>query len=438
MKDKSAPRGFLQKAVVLLTRWPFYDLFRRIIRIVGPLYFLHGVSALELAFDSSSAWDPVRPRKFFSLPLLGHVLEVRTSNSKDHLEYRDLAIECRGHDLYSPMYGSASLLYDLWEIMLCGDPLLVFGKSPEHVSLMICNLVRLFSQSSTLAYVGDFRPYITLQCKYAQRIVDGDVSSDDCPLILGVTNPFFLKALGKRWENVLILGQDDVLRGESLKANVLRIAEDASVSDYVPKLGRSNRRRSFLMRRRESLVLLRREMLRELRTPTRLSVSDASVTIVDASAVENTTLLLHEFSRLSDEFLAPFERRIRDAVRKSDISALFIDVMCGNDDDKRREVDTVSDLGIASHRAKLYRNFIRGPNFRAWVSPRLCLARRRILVGTCPASVSWSKVKRSEALDRIEAMIAEEHAKPKSSRDLALLRALTSHRGGLASEDPVS
>ena len=47
-----------------------------------------------------------------SLPLLGHVLEVRTSNSKDHPEYRDLAIECRGHDLYSPMYGSASLLYD--------------------------------------------------------------------------------------------------------------------------------------------------------------------------------------------------------------------------------------------------------------------------------------------------------------------------------------
>ena len=74
-KDDTLPRGFfqvrpwysnscqglvtvshVQKSVVLLTHRPYVGLYKRVIRLVGPLYFDMGKTALEAAYTNIASW----------------------------------------------------------------------------------------------------------------------------------------------------------------------------------------------------------------------------------------------------------------------------------------------------------------------------------------------------------------------------------------------
>ena len=47
VRDAKIHRGFYQKAVVILTQLPFYNLYSHVIDLIAPEYFTKGEAALE-------------------------------------------------------------------------------------------------------------------------------------------------------------------------------------------------------------------------------------------------------------------------------------------------------------------------------------------------------------------------------------------------------
>ena len=76
-RDPSVRRGYVQKAVVVVTPAPFTGLFHRVARILGPLYFEYGETILESAYRNMSMWPAPKSGLSFDLPLVGHILHFR-------------------------------------------------------------------------------------------------------------------------------------------------------------------------------------------------------------------------------------------------------------------------------------------------------------------------------------------------------------------------
>jgi hypothetical protein len=49
-------RGYLQKSVVLLSKYPFIKLFKQVVAVVGPLFFQYGSALLESSFQNILGW----------------------------------------------------------------------------------------------------------------------------------------------------------------------------------------------------------------------------------------------------------------------------------------------------------------------------------------------------------------------------------------------
>mmetsp|Transcript_15317 Transcript_15317/g.20208 ORF Transcript_15317/g.20208 Transcript_15317/m.20208 type:complete len:872 (-) Transcript_15317:256-2871(-) len=110
--------------------------------------------------------------------------------------------------LYSLFGPLVNQLWTLWELTLTAQPLVVFAPNAAACSSMILGLVSL---TSPVWYSGDFRPYFTafdpdyndIVLKHDQLVDEGLVESFPS-MILGVTNPYFLKTLSK-WPNAIVL-----------------------------------------------------------------------------------------------------------------------------------------------------------------------------------------------------------------------------------------
>lgn len=97
---------------------------------------------------------------------------------------------------------------NLWELVLLGEPLLILADLPSSTSDAVLALISLISP---LTYFGDYRPYFTIfdpDFKKYSRCCEVKTLP---PCIIGVTNPFFLKAYTK-WPNVLNFGEGTKLR----------------------------------------------------------------------------------------------------------------------------------------------------------------------------------------------------------------------------------
>ena len=97
-------------------------------------------------------------------------------------------------------------LWYLWELTLTGAPLLVLTRSPASSSSAVLALLSLISP---IEYRGDYRPYFTIYSadfKHYSQLCEVDPSSLPA-VLLGVTNPFFLKCCEK-WPNILIMGDE--------------------------------------------------------------------------------------------------------------------------------------------------------------------------------------------------------------------------------------
>ncbi|RLN84993.1 hypothetical protein BBJ28_00003095 [Nothophytophthora sp. Chile5] len=55
-KDASRTRGYFQKALVLVSAKPYVDLYDRVLRVIGPLFFTAGPQALDAVYNNINAW----------------------------------------------------------------------------------------------------------------------------------------------------------------------------------------------------------------------------------------------------------------------------------------------------------------------------------------------------------------------------------------------
>lgn len=255
--DSTISRGYFQKSIVIVSPFPFVELFERAIAVIGPMFFeFNGsLTVLETAVNNMSKWpepldcmsgnlvsptlDKFDPKKVATsglksheLPLLGSVLKfcfdraiesplaklaLPDGRASKRLKLRiDMERELRGSlkkidlfgsfkhvNLYRRFRGVVGNLWYLWEIALTGQPLMIFGPNAVACTRAVFGVLSLISP---IPYRGDFRPYFTVFDPDFKHFEDMYDHNSLPSVILGITNPFLLKRF-ENFPNILILAE---------------------------------------------------------------------------------------------------------------------------------------------------------------------------------------------------------------------------------------
>ncbi|CAM9809042.1 unnamed protein product, partial [Scytosiphon promiscuus] len=73
-RNEGCARGMFQKSVVVVSRYPYVNLFERLVKVIGPLYFTHGPAVLEAVYASVEEWPAPCPGSLCPLPFLGETV----------------------------------------------------------------------------------------------------------------------------------------------------------------------------------------------------------------------------------------------------------------------------------------------------------------------------------------------------------------------------
>ncbi|CAG8442651.1 2340_t:CDS:10 [Diversispora eburnea] len=182
----------------------------RRVSILGPSYFEVGKPMLEAACHDIASWKSPSPGKYFELPFLRHVIQVEIPQSNkpqlletcpfDMLNYRpDLQIlaSLPPTPMFSHFKDIIKDLWLCWELMLLGDPIVLIAPDPKICSEAVLELMDIINP---IPYCGDYRPYFTIQDPDFKSFVTKNRPPSN--IIIGVTNPFFTKAL-QHWPNII-------------------------------------------------------------------------------------------------------------------------------------------------------------------------------------------------------------------------------------------
>jgi Stabilization of polarity axis len=104
-------------------------------------------------------------------------------------------------DIFKSLHKVLSHINVLWELVLTGEPIVVLGNTPTECASMVQSIQSLISP---LTFNSEVRPYFTIhdsEFKEFTQQAQGPPS-----IILGVTNPFFVKTL-QHWPHILRLGK---------------------------------------------------------------------------------------------------------------------------------------------------------------------------------------------------------------------------------------
>ncbi|KAG0322238.1 Protein dennd6a [Podila horticola] len=235
-QDPSIRRGYFQKSVVLLSQHPFIGLFSKMVSVLGPAYFEVGKPMLETAFHNIASWRQPATEGLMELPFMGTLYQVQIA--KPHqpqlLETAPFDIATFQPDTHIlssvPMNGGLykhfqDLVPDLWlcwELMTLAEPLMLIGTSPEVCSESVASLVDLINP---IPYCGDYRPYFTIQDTDFKSFCNK--SSPPSSIVLGVTNPFFVKTL-EHWPHIIKIGKPINRRPNNKLLNDGTIGKSAS------------------------------------------------------------------------------------------------------------------------------------------------------------------------------------------------------------------
>jgi hypothetical protein len=244
-KDPSISRGYLQKSVVLVSPYPHISLFKKVVSIVGPVYFEKGEIALEASLRNISAWPPLSKNKTLDLPFMGHILTFSGNNSRlPRSAAPENSIDIGPNSMHLSLYSTFSpiinKLWTLWELVLLCEPIIVVSNSPQRSSDTVLALVSLIYP---LNYSGDYRPYFTIHDPdYAvlsdilRPPIDGQEKNEksaqvERSYIIGVTNPIFKKEFD-HWPHMLILDDETVKVSSIRKAS--KNTTNVLISKYKP------------------------------------------------------------------------------------------------------------------------------------------------------------------------------------------------------------
>ncbi|CAB0008452.1 unnamed protein product [Nesidiocoris tenuis] len=207
VKDPSLPRGYFQKSVIVLSKYPFVNFFLTVCRMIAPEFFDNGSLSIEAAIHEIDHWPEPVTGEIVSLPLLGTVLQAQIPGDISLGNASILQSICSTavipcvhlNNLFSCFSNCIYHIQLLWELVLIGEPIVVMASSPETCSQMVHALVTMIMP---LIYCGEHRPYFTIHDTEFKEYTK--TTQPPPPIILGVTNPFFSKTL-QHWPHIIKL-----------------------------------------------------------------------------------------------------------------------------------------------------------------------------------------------------------------------------------------
>ncbi|CAG8473351.1 12061_t:CDS:2 [Funneliformis caledonium] len=213
-KDSRIRRGYFQKSLVILSQYPYVGLFSKMVSILGPTYFDVGKPMLEAACHDIASWKSPLPGNHFDLPFLGNVLQVEIPQPNkpqlletcpfDMANYRpetQILASLPPVTMFTHFRDMLKDLWLCWELMLFAEPIVLMAPDPKICSESVIELVDLINP---IPYCGDYRPYFTIQDSDFKSFVTKNKPPSN--IIIGVTNPFFTKAL-QHWPNIIRVGK---------------------------------------------------------------------------------------------------------------------------------------------------------------------------------------------------------------------------------------
>ncbi|XP_037086602.1 protein DENND6B-like [Pollicipes pollicipes] len=368
VKDRSLRRGYFQKSVVLLTRYPFVNLFSKVVGLLAPEYFDGDGDALAAACADIDRWpDPV-PGQTLGLLVRGHLFQVRLPAQQDRMltcaplpasparrpaAASTLVASVHEPDLFSalqPLLAHAQLL---WELVITAEPLVVMATTPAVCSHVVQALVSLVWP---LRYCGDYRPFFTIHDTDFKDLTQLGGSQAPPPVILGVTNPFFAKTL-QQWPHILRIGgpAGGRLAGTTQKN---KIRKGGSLKTVDSKPGLYTQYKPFLQRDKTIQGKLQRGQATE------------------RPQEAQSALLRRYLLELTQSFVLPLERYIATLMPLqrsiSPYKAAPVMRPFNPDDFCQRLGDSGPQLttGIKGDWVGLYRRFFRSTNFSHWFNER--------------------------------------------------------------------
>ncbi|XP_048465926.1 protein DENND6B [Rhincodon typus] len=253
VKDCTVKRGYFQKSLVLISQLPFVNLFHSLLQLIAPEYFEKLEPCLEAVCNEVDQWPAPLPGKTLSLPIMGVVIQVRIPSKKDKLGTSPLKQSNQEPEGCSPtldfgfqfLKETPAKTYDeikdgfinetfkmqnllpaplviptvheldlfgcfqsilihiqmLWELMLLGEPVIIMAASPKISSDLV---LALTSCIEPLRYCCDYRPYFTIHDAEFKEYTTRTQAPPN--VILGVTNPFFIKTF-QHWPHIIRIGE---------------------------------------------------------------------------------------------------------------------------------------------------------------------------------------------------------------------------------------
>ncbi|KAL1512261.1 hypothetical protein AB1Y20_005523 [Prymnesium parvum] len=223
-RDPSCKRGVSQMAVVLLTPLPLFRLFRLAVTRIADAYFAQqhagpgGGAVLREAHAQLACWatpratDPMLSLSAVALPLLGQQLTLQLVRARcgpacavpcAFLGPEEVYVAERSN--VDALCGLGSLVWTLWQLILCGESIVVLAPSPEQATELVLALTSLISP---LAFMSDFRPYLSVHAPEWDRYGSFGPPPGS-GVILGATNPVLARS-PPAWQSLLVLAEEPV------------------------------------------------------------------------------------------------------------------------------------------------------------------------------------------------------------------------------------
>ncbi|KAL6281552.1 hypothetical protein ACE6H2_018433 [Prunus campanulata] len=413
--DERLKRGGEQKSVVILSHSPYSSVFRPLLQIMGPLYFDIGRKALEHIAAYVSMWPSPVPGKLMELPIGNAALKVNlppahSLPSENGMLFEESASSMapflpnnqsvpqglfHDSDLFGIFRGLLLQLWVLWELLLIGEPMLIIAPTPPQCSEAVAGLVSLVAP---LLCSVDFRPYFTIHDPEFAHLNSLQEGGTFPPMILGVTNLFFLKSL-RNMPHVISVGSP------APNTNRLPLATRSSTGRIsgrpegfgfqqlsLKKFSPSNLLNAVKLRRDGPLCLMTEHKEAIWSTYSATTKPDTSILnrLIDAGmsprveesmSVVNNEILRRHFLELTTNFLAPFGPYFRTRT-PSEGSSPFVDpprLIPFNADEFLGSLSARGPGKFVSKRMRsnwldLYRRFLEGPNFTPWFQRRRAVA----------------------------------------------------------------
>jgi len=364
VKDSRIRRGYYQKSVILLTYLPLVDFFTSVTTLVARKFFETGDLSLEVVCHETERWPSPGPGEHLTLPLLGSLIELHipSASSRGGESSQEtctisspgpltpLGSSEAGSGLFSVLLPLLDSLHTLWELALTAEPLVVQAPSPAQCSATVQALTSLIHP---LRFMADYRPFYTIHDADFKELTSSNSSAIPA-IILGVTNPFFNKAL-EHWPNLVRLSDPNPSSKSPAKAKT-KAAQSKFKSETKPGVFTASKP---LLDKDKEIV---KKILKGLQLKRPVEVQ--------------TALLRRYFLELTQTFMIPLERYLASLMPLARTISPYRappKVRPFSCDDLIRSLESSGPQLTSRTKGDwpaLYRRFLKSPNFVGWYNQR--------------------------------------------------------------------